>query len=106
MEEGTDIRVVEEMTNYSSSEGGLLQENFIHDESDESGSSSGDSIQWEDIGLAMTLLMTMVVAILTLVGVFLLWVGLVSRVLGQDLRRDPRYVYACSSDRSEKKLAV
>ena len=32
------------------------------------------------------------VVIMTLVGVFRLGVGLIIRVLGQDLRMDPRYI--------------
>ena len=53
-------------------------------------------------------MVVMGIAFMALLSVFLLWVWIVSMVLGlvdhQDLRRDPRY--ACSSDGSEQKIEV
>ena len=72
--------------NSSINEGGLVEENFF-----EEPGSGGDFTQWEDLWVAMALLVAMAMAIMTLLGVFLLLVGIMSRLLGQDLTRDPRY---------------
>ena len=71
--------------NASSNDGGLVEENFF-----EVSGSGGDFTQWEDFWVAMALLVAMAMAIMTLLGIFLLWVGIMSRLLGQDLTRDPR----------------
>ena len=67
--------------NLSSNDGGNLFEGS---------GSGGDFTQWEDFWVAMALLVAMAMAIMTLLGIFLLWVGIMSRLLGQDLTRDPR----------------
>ena len=67
--------------NSSSNDG----ENFF-----EGSGSGGDFTQWEDLWVAMALLVAMAMAIMSLLGIFLLWVGIMSRLLGHDLTRDPR----------------
>ena len=54
--------------------------------------SGGDfTSQWEDLLVAMALLVAMLMAIMTLLGIFLLLVGIMARLFGiQDLTRDPR----------------
>ena len=91
MEEGANmsIRKVVEMTNYSTSDAGLLPESFFHEKVSGSG---GFTQQLEGIWAAMALMVAMAVAIMALLGVFLIWVGIMSWVLGHDLRMDPRYV--------------
>ena len=71
--------------NSSSNNGGLVEESFF-----EEPGGGGDFTQWEDLLVAMALLVAMVMAIMTLLGVFLLWVGIMARLLGQDPTRDPR----------------
>ena len=96
MDKGMEVmgnKLMEEIcsTENSSSNGGLVTENFFHDCESGTSCSGGDFTQWEDLWTALTLLVVVVMAIMTLVGVFLLWVGIISRVLGQDIRMDPRY---------------
>ena len=71
--------------NSSSNDRGLMEENFF-----EGSGSGGDFTQWEDLWVAMALLVAMAMAIMSLLGIFLLWVGIMSRLLGHDLTRDPR----------------
>ena len=91
MEEGPNMSIskVVEMTNYSISDAGLLPESFFHEKVSGSG---GFTQQGEGIWTAMVLMVAMVMAIMALLGVFLIWVGIMSWVLGHDLRMDPRYV--------------
>ena len=77
-------RGVEEMmatcsTEDSSSHEGSVEENFFEE------SKNGDMAQWKDLWTAMVLLVAMV-------SFFLLIVGLMFRLVGQDLAMDPRYV--------------
>ena len=77
-------RGVEEMmatcsTEDSSSHEGSVEENFFEE------SKNGDMSQWKDLWTAMVLLVAMV-------SFFLLIVGLMFRLVGQDLAMDPRYV--------------
>ena len=77
-------RGVEEMmatcsTEDSSSHEGSVEENFFEE------SKNGDLSQWKDLWTAMVLLVAMV-------SFFLLIVGLMFRLVGQDLAMDPRYV--------------
>ena len=71
--------------NSSSNDRGLMEENFF-----EGSGRGGDFTQWEDLWVAMALLVAMAMAIMSLLGIFLLWVGIMSRLLGHDLTRDPR----------------
>ena len=60
--------------NSSNNDGSLMEENFF----DEQGTGGGDfTTQWEDLWVALALLIAMVMAIVTLLGVFLLLVGII-----------------------------